>query len=51
MATKTFELQIKLPKGSRQTIRIQADNHLKAKALAEMQYGKGPIIVCKEVRG
>jgi hypothetical protein len=43
MATKTYELQVKLPNKFTQTVRIQADSPQKAKLLAEMQYGKGNV--------
>ena len=41
MAVKTFEMKVKLPNKTSQIIRIQADDAVKAKAMAEAQYGKG----------
>jgi len=41
MAVKTWKAVIRLKSGGVQDVRVQADNHVEAKELLEMQYGKG----------
>ncbi len=44
MATRNFEMTIRLSTNQTQKILIAADDPFKAKAMAEMQYGKGTVI-------
>jgi len=44
MATYTYKARVKLPNGSSQEIRVQADSAQNAKAMIEAQYGKGCIL-------
>jgi hypothetical protein len=43
MAAKPYKAKIKLKGGGMQEVTVQADDVFKAKALLEMQYGKGCI--------
>ena len=48
MAVKTYKATIKIKSGMSwvsQEVTIQADNPVKARAMLEMQYGKGCILV------
>lgn len=41
---RTFEMTVRISNWQTQKILIQADDPFKAKALAEMTYGKGSVI-------
>lgn len=43
MTTPTYTANIKLPNGSVQKVRVQADNSDKARLMLEAQYGKGNV--------
>jgi hypothetical protein len=43
MAVTTYKAWIKLPNGSKQEIRVQADSHSNAQAMLEAQYGKSNV--------
>ena len=41
--TKTYKAKVRLPNGSVQEVRVEADSSLNARAMLEAQYGKGSI--------
>jgi hypothetical protein len=45
---KNYEADVRLPNGSVQRVRIQADNSYNARAMLEAQYGKGCIAMFRD---
>lgn len=41
--TKTYKAKVRLPNGSVQEVRVEADSSLNARSMLEAQYGKGSI--------
>jgi len=49
MATKSFEVMIRMPRGGTQVVVIQADGDYKARQLAELQYGKANVMSVRQL--
>lgn len=45
MPMTTFKARVRLSDGSTQKVTVQGDDYFKAKAMLELQYGKGSIVV------